>query len=41
MTSDTSPEYLRDIFRLRDNIKNLRGVNKFQVLGGYYLDQDF
>ena len=26
------PEYLRDLFRLRDNIKNLRGVNKLQVL---------
>ena len=25
------PEYLRDVFRLRDNIKNLRGVNKLQV----------
>ena len=25
------PEYLRDLFRLRDNIKNLRGVNKLQV----------
>ena len=24
------PEYLRDLFRLRDNIKNLRGVNKLQ-----------
>ena len=22
-----SPEYLRDLFRLRDNIKSLRGVN--------------
>ena len=31
MTSDISPEYLRDLFRLRDNIKNLRGVNKLQV----------
>ena len=27
-----TPEYLRDLFRLRDNIKNLRGVNKLQVL---------
>ena len=26
-----SPEYLSDLFRLRDNIKNLRGVNKLQV----------
>ena len=25
------PEYLRDPFRLRDKIKNLRGVNKVQV----------
>ena len=25
------PEYLRDLFRLRDKIKNLRGVNKVQV----------
>ena len=25
------PEYLRDLFRLKDNIKNLRGVNKLQV----------
>ena len=25
------PEYLRDLFRLRGNIKNLRGVNKLQV----------
>ena len=25
------PEYLRDLFRLRDNIKNLTGVNKLQV----------
>ena len=25
------PKYLRDLFRLRDNIKNLRGVNKLQV----------
>ena len=25
------PEYLRDLFRLRDNIKNLRGVNKLQI----------
>ena len=25
------PEYLRDLFRLRDNIKNLRGVNKLHV----------
>ena len=25
------PEYLRDLFRLRDNIKNLGGVNKLQV----------
>jgi len=25
------PEYLRDLFRLRDNIKNLRGVNTLQV----------
>ena len=25
------PEYLIDLFRLRDNIKNLRGVNKLQV----------
>ena len=25
------PEYLRDLFRLRDNIKILRGVNKLQV----------
>ena len=24
-------EYLRDLFRLRGNIKNLRGVNKLQV----------
>ena len=24
-------EYLRDLFMLRDNIKNLRGVNKLQV----------
>ena len=24
------PEHLRDLFRLRDNIKNLRGVNKLQ-----------
>ena len=41
MTSDISPEYLRALFRLRDSIKNLRGVNKFQVLDGYYLEQDF
>ena len=27
-----APEYLRDLFRLRDNIKNPRGVNKLQVL---------
>ena len=26
------PEYLRDLFRLRDKIKNLREVNKLQVL---------
>ena len=26
------PEYLRDLFRLRDNIKNLKGANKLQVL---------
>ena len=26
------PEYLRDLFRLRDNIKNLRGVNKYRKL---------
>ena len=25
------PEYLRDLFRLRDNIKNLRGAKKLQV----------
>ena len=25
------PEYLSDLFRLRDNIKNLRGVNMLQV----------
>ena len=25
------PEYLRNLFRLRDKIKNLRGVNKVQV----------
>ena len=25
------PEYLRDLFRSRDNIKDLRGVNKLQV----------
>ena len=25
------PEYLSDLFRLRDNIKNLRGVKKLQV----------
>ena len=25
------PEYLRDLFRLRDNIKKLRRVNKLQV----------
>ena len=25
------PEYLRDLFRLRDSIENLRGVNKLQV----------
>ena len=25
------PEHLRDLFRLRDNIKNLRGVNKLPV----------
>ena len=25
------PEYLRDLFRLRDKIKNLREVNKLQV----------
>ena len=25
------PEYLRDLFMLRDNTKNLRGVNKLQV----------
>ena len=25
------PEYLRDLFRLKDNIKNLRGVDKLQV----------
>ena len=24
-------EYLRDLFRLKDNIKNLRGVDKLQV----------
>ena len=47
------PEYLRDLFRLRDSVKNLRGVNKLQVpkrnttrygknsVGGYYLEQDF
>ena len=27
------PEYLRDLFRLKDNIKNLRGVDKLQVPG--------
>ena len=26
------PEYLRDLFRLRDNIKNLIGVNKYRKL---------
>ena len=26
------PEYLRDLFRLRDNIKNLRGINKYRKL---------
>ena len=26
------PEYLRDLLRLKDSIKNLRGVNKLQVL---------
>ena len=26
------PEYLRDLLRLRDSIKNLRWVNKLQVL---------
>ena len=26
------PEHLRDLFRLRDSIKNLREVNKLQVL---------
>ena len=26
------PEHLRDLFKLIDNIKNLRGVNKLQVL---------
>ena len=26
------PEYLRDLLRLRDSIKNLRGVSKLQVL---------
>ena len=25
------PEYLRELFRLKDNIKNLRGVDKLQV----------
>ena len=25
------PEYLSDLFKLRDSIKNLRGVNKLQV----------
>ena len=25
------PEFLRNLFRLRDNIKNLRGVNKLQI----------
>ena len=25
------PEYLRDLFKLIDNINNLRGVNKLQV----------
>ena len=47
------PEYLRDLFRLRDNIKNLRGVNKLQVskpnmarygknsVNYYHLEQDF
>ena len=25
------PQYLRDPVRLRDNIKNLRGINKLQV----------
>ena len=29
--NDYPPEYLRELFRLRDNIKNLRGVNKLQV----------
>ena len=47
------PEYLRDLFRLRDNIKTgLRGVNKLllpspnttrygKILGGYHLEQSF
>ena len=25
------PEYLRDLFKLIDNINNLRGINKLQV----------
>ena len=29
--NDYPPEYLRELFRLRDNTKNLRGVNKLQV----------
>ena len=51
--SNYPPEYLRDLFRLRDNIKNLRGVNKLQVskpnmtcygknsVKHYHLKQDF
>ena len=40
------PEYLRDLFRLRDNIKNLVLYDSLwqelsKVLGGYYLEQDF
>ena len=29
--NNSPPNYLRDVFRLRDNIKNVRGVNKLQV----------
>ena len=47
------PEYLRDLFRLRDIIKSVRGVNKLQVskpnmtrygknsVKYYHLEQDF
>ena len=34
------PEYLRGPFRLRDNIKNLRGINKLQVPKPYTTRHD-